>query len=151
MREKKAERKYTEQSPFVRLLETPGRVKILDIFLRKPQTELSAEDISKLADISRSTFSRNKKVLIKLDLISKVRSESGTEYYSLNQNNEINKILEKAQTELFRHKKYVSKRTEIKEKDHIGKIAITEAKGQAKRDDIKGEDSESPIDPLSIE
>lgn len=94
---------YAENSPFVRLLGKPGRVKILDVLLRKHYTDLTASQITDLAGVSPSTFSRNKEELLGLDIIHEAGDVGGTTVYTLNTDSELAQILRDAQTELFEH------------------------------------------------
>lgn len=92
---------YTDNSAFVRLLETEGRVRILDVLLRRPHATLTAGEISELAGFDTSTFSRNKGELESLDIVEK-DFDGGQAVYSLNVDNEIVQVLGEAHTELAR-------------------------------------------------
>ncbi|MEY7851458.1 winged helix-turn-helix domain-containing protein [Natrarchaeobius sp. A-rgal3] len=85
-------RSYTDNSAFVRLLETEGRVRVLDVLLRRPGVELTAADISKLAGIDESTFSRNKDVLESFDIVE-TEYRDGHAVYTLNTESEIVEVL----------------------------------------------------------
>ena len=93
--------KYSEASPFVRLLATPGRVRILDVFLRKHYKELTATEVAKLADINPSTFHRNIDELTETGIIEKAREVGGTQLYQLNTENPAAKIFGEARAELL--------------------------------------------------
>lgn len=71
---------YTANSPFVRLLGTPSRVKILDVLLRRHSSWLGADEIATLAGIDQGTFSRNKALLVELNLVHVDESGSKTTY-----------------------------------------------------------------------
>lgn len=124
--------RYGEDSPFVRLLETPGRVRILDVFLRRFNSELSASDISDL--VSESTFSRNKDVLIELDIIEHVRSEGGKNYYRLNLDSELVELLGQFHTQLIAHTDAIEDGTQSLKSDYLGSVLMTKVAtgGQSK-------------------
>lgn len=91
---------FTEGSPFVRLLSHPSRVKIADVMLRRPQSEMSASEISGLAGITESAFSRNKEVFLEMGFM--LVDDSGREsIYRLNTQKESVRQLGKAHTELL--------------------------------------------------
>lgn len=113
------------QSPFVRLLATPGRVRTLDAFLRKYQTELSAGDVANITDVSESTFSRNKDVLIELDIIERTRSEAGKQYYRLNVDSPLVGLLAEFHTKLIEYTDEINSRTVVTEEDYIGQLMTT--------------------------
>lgn len=94
---------YARDSPFVRLLGKPGRVKILDVLLRKHYTELTASQITDLAGVSPSTFSRNKDELLDLGIIREAGDVGGTTVYTLNTESELAQVLRDAQNKLFEH------------------------------------------------
>jgi len=106
------ERSYSEKSPFVRLLETRGRVRILDVFLRKHYTELGATDVADLADVSPSTFHRNISELKDLDIVRETDSVSGVTQYKLNEDSPIAQTLGKARAELLEYSKTVMRETD---------------------------------------
>jgi DNA-binding transcriptional ArsR family regulator len=118
-----ANHRYGEDSPFVRLLGTPGRVRILDVFLRRYETELSANDISHL--VSESTFSRNKDILLELDIIKQTRREGGKQYYALNRDSELVDAIGRFHTQLFDHLDAITERTEIFKEDYVGQLLTT--------------------------
>ena len=90
---------YTDNSAFVRLLETEGRVRILDVLLRRPYSTLTAGEISKLAGFDTSTFSQNKDELESLDIVETDHDDEQT-VYSLNTETEIVQVLGQVHTEL---------------------------------------------------
>lgn len=92
---------YSEASPFVRLLATPGRVKILDVFLRKHYKNLTATEVARLGDIDPSTFHRNIDKLTEAGVIEEVREVGGTQLYQLNTENAVAKIFGEARAELL--------------------------------------------------
>ena len=94
--------RYSDLSPFVELLRTEGRVKILDAFIRKPTTELSSGEVATLADIDPSTFNRNKDTLIELGLIEEIDREGERTKYAINRDKEIVEALASFHLELNR-------------------------------------------------
>lgn len=117
---------YSDDSAFVRLLETKGRVRVLDVFLRKPRTELTAEQVANLAGINPSTFSRNKGVLEELDILSKSLDDDGNIQYRLNIDNDIVQILGRAHTELMKFSPELAERTEVNRERYIGELFTSE-------------------------
>lgn len=102
---------YAQTSPFVRLLKTEGRVKIIDVFLGKHYKELTTQQIADLADIDRSTVTRNLSVLEETGLIKQSGKTGNAPQYRLNRENEVAKALGKAQAELFSHSEEISHHT----------------------------------------
>lgn len=92
---------YTDASSFVRLFETVGRVRILDVLLGKHYTTLSVSDIAQLAEVHDTTVYRNIQELEDAGLVEAVDSKSGSVRYRLNKNNEVSKLLQKAHRELL--------------------------------------------------
>lgn len=119
------EHTYGEYSPFVRLLETPGRVRILDVFLRRFESELSASDIAHL--VSESTFSRNKDVLLELGVINQTREVAGKKYYQLNRDSELVKLLGQFHTQLIVHSSDIVDGTDTLQEEYIGSVLATRA------------------------
>lgn len=99
--DEKKVRGYSEGSPFVRLLGKPGRVKLLDVFLRKHYQELTAPEVSDLANVAPSTFHRNIDYLVEIGVIEPTREIGGTQLYKLNIDNQIAKVLGSLRTELL--------------------------------------------------
>lgn len=94
---------YADGSAFVNLLETPSRVRILDVFLRKHYTELTAAKAADLAGIDPSTFHRNVGVFEDIGVIEKADEVAGAQRYRLNEDNPVAKAFGKAQHELLEH------------------------------------------------
>lgn len=94
---------YTKGSPFVRLLGTPGRVKILDVFLRKHYQELTPSEVARLADIAPSTFHRNIDYLVEAGIVDQTREIGGATLYQLNKENPVSEIFGKARSSLLDH------------------------------------------------
>lgn len=113
---------YSAHSPFVRLLGTKGRVRVLDVFLRKFGTELSATEIAELTNVSESTFSRNKDVLIELDVIEPTRREAGKQYYELNVDSPIVTLLAEFHTKLIEHTDEIDPDAIVTDEDYIGRL-----------------------------
>lgn len=91
-----------EDSPFVRLLDREGRVKTIDVLLRKPHSKLTADEIAELAGIEPSTFHRNKDVLEELNIVQS-ETVGNTSQYTINTDNEIAKTLAKTHTKLLKY------------------------------------------------
>lgn len=117
---------YLGDSPFVRLLATRGRVKILDLFLRRPASEFTSDQIAAAADIDKSTFSRNKRALEALDII-KSRKEGRRSVYELNTDNPVVDILVEAHTELLDYAPDIIERTTIQEEEYIGRMMTVDS------------------------
>lgn len=113
--------KYVDNSAFVRLLSTPGRVKILDVFLRRPGTKLTASEVADAADIDPATFSRNKDILEYFGIIES-ESTRGSTLYQINLENPIVGTLQTAHTELMRYNPQFVEAAEMEAQDYIGKI-----------------------------
>lgn len=94
---------YADASTFVRLLETPSRVRILDVFLRKHYTELTAAKAADLAGIDVSTFHRNVEVFEEMGVIEEAEEVAGAQRYRLNEDSPVAKAFGKAQHELLDH------------------------------------------------
>jgi len=91
---------YTDDSPFVRLLATPSRVKILDVLLRRHASELTASEISEQAGIDEGTFSRNKDLFEELGIVES-HEEGRTTYYRLKADSPVAKAFGTAHSELL--------------------------------------------------
>jgi Fe2+ or Zn2+ uptake regulation protein len=111
--------KYSEASPFVRLLPTQGRVRILDVFLRKHYKPLTATEVAKLGDINPSTFHRNIDALIEAGVIKEQRKVAGTQLYQLNTDNPAAKIFGEARAELLENRDSVPESTDESELDNV--------------------------------
>lgn len=94
---------YADGSTFVQLLETPSRVRILDIFLRKHYTELTAAKAADLAGVDPSTFHRNIGVFEEIGVIEQADEVAGAQRYRLNEDSPVAKAFGKAQNELLDH------------------------------------------------
>jgi DNA-binding transcriptional ArsR family regulator len=136
---------YLDVSPFVRLFSKSGRVKILDVFLRQPHTELSVSEVAEVADISPSTFHRNIDTIKELGVVKESEERSGTVYYELNTENPVAQILGETHQELIRYQKEVLESTDSTE-SNIQSQAIGEA---GKYDDDTGSnDFKVPADKV---
>lgn len=102
-----ADGSYADGSTFVQLLETPSRVRILDVFLRKHYTELTAAKAADLAGIDPSTFHRNIEVFENIGVIEKADEVAGAQRYRLNEDSPVAKAFGKAQHELIDHARKV--------------------------------------------
>jgi DNA-binding IclR family transcriptional regulator len=94
---------YADTSTFVRLLETSSRVRILDVFLRKHYTELTAAEAADLAGIDVSTFHRNVGVFEEMSVIEEAEEVAGAQRYRLKEDSPVAKAFGKAQHELLDH------------------------------------------------
>lgn len=93
--------KYVEGAPLVELFETKGRARILDVFLRKHYQKLTSENIAYYAGVDESTFSRNKDLLLEMEVIKQVESDQRASTYKLNTDSPIVHALQNLQTELI--------------------------------------------------
>lgn len=98
-----AEGSYVEDSIFVRVLGSPGRAKMLDVFLGKHYTELSAAQVADLAGIDVSTFHRNVEVLTDLGVVKETRTVGGAQLYQLDTDHPVAKALGKTRWALIEH------------------------------------------------
>jgi Fe2+ or Zn2+ uptake regulation protein len=96
---------YADGSTFVQLLETPSRVRILDVFLSKHYTELTAAKAADLAGIDPSTFHRNVGVFEEMGVIEEADEVAGAQRYRLNEESPVAKAFGKAKHELLDHSK----------------------------------------------
>lgn len=133
---------YTENSPFVRLLSTPGRVKILDILLRRHSSQLTASEIAKQAGIDPGTFSRNKDLFIELDIVE-TREEGRQTIYQLNTDSDVVKHFGRAHTELLAHAEAVLRESDPIDRDHIKQVQEF-VSGDS--DDDQRDDQSDPVD-----
>lgn len=129
--EDSADHTYSDNSPFVRLLETKGRVRILDTFISKPHVELSAEDIHDISGVSESTFARNKDVLIELDIITHTKEVGQKKYYKLNTDNPIVTDIAEFHTNLVDYIDHINNSTNLSREQYIGEIVTTRAKRES--------------------
>ncbi len=98
---------YSESSPFVRLFETPSRVKILDLFLRKHYEELTASDVEMLTDVSQSSFHRNIDDLEALGVIEHTGTTGNTNTYRLNKDSDLAKTVASAHADILEHTTHI--------------------------------------------
>jgi len=92
---------YTDASAFVRLLETEGRVRMLDVLLGKHYTTLTVSGIAELAEVHETTVYRNIQKLEDADLVRSVGTPDGPAQYQLNKSNEAARLLQKFHGELL--------------------------------------------------
>jgi len=102
---------YVDASPFVRLLETKSRVRMVDVFLGKHYEELTASEVADLADINQSSVSRNIDTLLEIGIIDKV-GESTPQRYTLNKSHPVSNSLRDARMALFDHTEEIDSATE---------------------------------------
>lgn len=117
---------YADDSPLVRLLRKEGRVRILDVFLRKHYTPLSAPEVADLAGVSVSTFTRNKDELLALNIVEEVEREGNAQHYQLNKDSEIAQILGEAQRELLELSQQIVEETDVNDEPVVFKGDFSE-------------------------
>lgn len=69
-----------DEGPLVQLFGSSGRTRIVEAFLGKRGTELTASEIAKLAGVDRSTVSRNVDELVDVGLVQRRETQSGVLY-----------------------------------------------------------------------
>lgn len=92
---------YSDASPLVQLFKTESRVRMVDVLLRKHYQPLTTRELATLADIDRSTVTRNLDVLHEIGVIEEVEQVSNARRYQINTDSQVVKALGKAQWELF--------------------------------------------------
>lgn len=132
--------RYTDLSPFVRLLGTKGRVQILDALIHKPDRELTASEIAHLTGTSPSTISRNVDDLVLLEMVTKHESKNGAARYQINTENEIVKTLVKFHLDLSEHAEEILSNTKPSDRD-VGVEIIRDMNQQEKSDDGSASDN----------
>lgn len=133
---------YADTSTFVRLLATKGRVRILDVLLRRPASKLTASQISEAAGIDPGTFSRNKDVLIEFDIVKSDKVDGKT-YYQIDLENPVVQILGEAHNELMRYAPEYVENTKVSRNDYIGRLMSVEH-DSSKEIEIANGDATSP-------
>lgn len=133
---------YTDSSPFVRLLSTPGRVKILDVLLRRHSSKLTAGEIAEQAGIDPGTFSRNKDLFLELDIVTTTQDGRQT-MYQLNTDSEVVKHFGRAHTELLSHAEAVLGELGLEYPDHIERLQEFMEENTGNGDD---DDHENSVD-----
>lgn len=104
----------TEGSPFVRLLETKARVKMLDVLLRHSYASLSEEEIAERAGLNQSSVNRNIEVFEDLGV---VQSESNWPVrYQVDTSSSVVEGLEQAQLNLLEHSERLTA-DDVKQRD----------------------------------
>jgi acetyl-CoA synthetase len=102
MVESSADESYAEGSVFVNLLGSPGRAKMLEVFLGHYDTELTESEVAELAGVAPSTVNRNIETFENAGLIEKTRNV-GAQLYQLNTEHPVTQALGKAQEELLEY------------------------------------------------
>lgn len=115
-----AEGSYVNGSIFVRVLGSPSRTKIIDVFLGKHYTELSAAQIADLAGIDVSTFHRNVDVLLDIGVVEETRTVSGAQLYQLDTDHPVSKALGKTRWELLGYVENIDRPDADKRADFVG-------------------------------
>lgn len=86
-------------SLLVRLFGRPSRVKIIEALLTRYTAKLTATQIAEVAGIDKSTFHRNKDLLLELEIIE--RSDiGGNTVFTLNENSPLVQALGQLHTEI---------------------------------------------------
>ena len=91
----------TENSAFVRLLETKARVKMLDVLMRDSYVALDQGELAERAGVDQSTVSRNIEVFEDLGVVEV--SEGRRKEYRVNLEDSVVQGLRQAQTGLLKH------------------------------------------------
>lgn len=98
---------YSDDSPFVRLFKSPGRVRMLNVFVSKPYVELSAHEASELAGINTSTFYRNIDELEMIGIVEKTNENK----FELDRDSEIAMKLVEWNADLLEHSRKIVEKT----------------------------------------
>jgi DNA-binding transcriptional ArsR family regulator len=133
---------YTAGSPFVQLLEHEGRVRMLDVFLRKHSSDLSKSEIARLADIHPSTVGRNIDELVDMGIIKEIGDKRNKQYH-LDKDNDLVMTLGKFHTELIAHSDSIDE-TEQQVQRRISRNALSFIKNNSDESD----DSTLPRDMI---
>lgn len=131
----------TENSAFVRLLETKARVKMLDVLMRDSYVALDQSELAERAGVNQSTVSRNIEVFEDLGVVE--ASEGRPTEYRVDLDDSVVEGLEQAQTGLLKHTRRlhdgdVKKQEDCPEWQSLSDPQMTERSRQY------GHDSESP-------
>lgn len=78
---------YTDNSPFVRVLRTEGRVRIIDAFLPNPEKRLTVSQLKDKTGMSRSALLSNLEELCEAGLIEVGDEIGGTTRYQVTEHN----------------------------------------------------------------
>lgn len=120
-------RRTTDESAFVKLLATEGRVRILDVLLRKPHVTLTRSEIAELAGVDPTTFDRNKDILEQLGCLESTNGSRRTEY-SLDTEHPVVRALGTARAELLEYTSDIAHHTTSNNREEIRKMASQELK-----------------------
>lgn len=112
---------FTDDSPFVRLLGTEGRVRIIDVLLRQHTNWMTPGEICDAARISNSTFSRNKDVLLELGILNQ-RKQGNSTLYRVNVENDVVNLLGRFHTELLSYSEEIIASTDDEAPDQVKEI-----------------------------
>lgn len=82
---------YADDAPLMALFSTPGRTKLLSVFVAERGRDLSVSDLSRQADMSRTTVYDHLDPLLELGVIKENRttSDGHSVRYQLNEDSEI--------------------------------------------------------------
>jgi DNA-binding IclR family transcriptional regulator len=107
-----ADGSYVERSALVALLGSPGKVKLLDVFLGKHYEELSAAQVADLAGIDVSTFHRNVDPFLDVGVVEETRTVGGTQLYRLDTDHPVSKAFGRAQSALLEYAEAIDRETD---------------------------------------
>jgi DNA-binding MarR family transcriptional regulator len=88
-----------DESPLLKMFESPSRVKILHALFHAPSEQLSVSELENKTGVHRSTIYRNIDQLVGLGVVNQVQNEEPQTYYTLNYESPISaglKTIEKA-------------------------------------------------------
>lgn len=92
-----------EASPFVRIFETEGRVRVLDTLLQERDVALSMQEIADIADIDHSTVYRNMDALVEIGAVEKIEPRHGPTLYQADMEFGPMRAFHAARSELLPH------------------------------------------------
>lgn len=85
------------------LLGSPGKVRMLKVFLGKHYEELSAAQVADLAGIDASTFHRNVDIFLDAGVVTESRTVGGAQLYRLDADHPVARALGRARSSLLEH------------------------------------------------
>lgn len=125
---------YVEASPFYRVFSTPTRAKLVDVFLRNPHRELTASDLTELADVDQSAISRNINALIESGIVEYLGYKSDGKHYRLDTENEFAKALGRAHAEVITEDIPLDEESSADDKDETLREDASESPAKAAED-----------------
>jgi DNA-binding transcriptional ArsR family regulator len=132
----------TENSAFVRLLETKARVKMLDVLMRDSYVALDQSELAERAGVNQSTVSRNINVFEDLGVVE--ASESRPTEYRIDLDDTVVQGLRQAQTGLLKHTRRLHDGDVDRQEDRPEWQSVSDQQ-VTKRDQRLNYDSESPL------